>query len=123
MAAGVIAVAVAVTSLALWAPDLARGIAIEAVTVPFRVLGLDDSRMPPGLLVYDQAQPDRFRQGIVRFSDEELLEFARTTQHDLGAGGAMAAAAHDSLLLTRREIGRRGLPLPLTTLRDAFLRP
>jgi hypothetical protein len=85
-------------------------------------VGLDDSALPEGLLAYDQAQYDRFRRGIARFSDDELLDYARTTQRDLNGSNVMAAYTHDALFLTQREIERRGLNRPVASLRDAFER-
>lgn len=95
----------------------------DTISTPvLHVLGLDDSALPPGLLAYDQTQYDRFRHGIARFTDAELLDYARVTQRDLDGSNAMAAYTHDALLLAHREIDRRGLHRPLASLRDAFQR-
>ncbi|MCA0203747.1 hypothetical protein [Pararhodobacter sp.] len=85
-------------------------------------LGLDDPTMPAELLAYDQAQYDNFRRGIARFSDAELLDFLRVTQRELNGRNVMAAYTQDALFLTQREIDRRGLIRPLSSLGDAMRR-
>ena len=79
------------------------------MALPMQMLGWDDSVMPEGLLAYDQAQYDNFRYGIAGFSDSELLAYARETQAMVAGDGLLAAYSRDALLLTYREMNRRGL--------------
>lgn len=74
-------------------------------------------QMPEDLLVYEPYQYENFMRGIVKFSDLELLAYVATTMRDLsqepGARrGPMEPYLMDVLMLTNREIERRGLPLP-----------
>lgn len=85
-------------------------------------LGFDDPTMPAELLAYDQAQYDNFRRGITRFSNAELLDFLRVTQRELNGRNVMAAYTQDALFLTQREIDRRGLTRPVSSLGDAMRR-
>ncbi|MCB1389409.1 MAG: hypothetical protein KDK12_09785 [Rhodobacteraceae bacterium] len=122
--AGIVALALgAIGSGAMMLPREAPARWLSAATQwSAGVLGLDDSARPAELLAYDQAQYDRFRRGIARFSDTDLLDYIRVTQHDLNGANPMAAYTHDALYLAQREVERRGLFRPHASLRDAFLR-
>lgn len=72
--------------------------------------------MPTDLVAYDESQYRNFSQGIARFSNADLLEYAATTARDLrGIEDPMTPFLLDVLLLTHREIDRRGLTRPVTT--------
>lgn len=71
--------------------------------------------MPTGLLSYDQAQFDNFRQGIARFTDSELLAHAAASRRDaVNPRLTMADWDLDALRLTELEIARRGLRMPVS---------
>lgn len=74
--------------------------------------------MPATLRAYDQSQFQAFRQGIVGFSDAELLDYERVTLNSHAATGPLLADfTHDALVLTHQEIERRGLMRPVSSLR------
>ena len=62
------------------------------------------------LVAYSPAQSRSFVAGLARFSDADLLAYARTTQTDLArAGHLLGPLMQDALTLTRAEIARRNL--------------
>lgn len=62
------------------------------------------------LLVYTAAQKRNFNAGLRRFSDADLLIYARVTQDDLDRAGPMLRPMlQDALALTQGELKRRNL--------------
>lgn len=117
---GVAAILLTFLSAAFVSPQLALGIAELVSAGSTGVTGLAETTMPAGLLAYDQQQYDRARRGLARFTDDELLDLAGTTQRMLDGENPMGAYTHDMLFLTWREIEQRGLLPPVPSLRDAF---
>lgn len=75
-----------------------------------------ENEMPSDLIVYGADQYENFMQGIVRFSDTDLLQYAATTERDLQQiQTTMTPYMLDALLLTQREIERRGLSRPMAS--------
>jgi hypothetical protein len=67
------------------------------------------------LMAYSPAQSRTFVNGLARFSDADLLVYARTTQTDLDrAGHLMGPLLQDALTLTWAEIARRNLTADAT---------
>ncbi len=119
---GVVAILMTFLSVSFVSPNLAMGI-VELVSVgSMSASGAAETAMPAGLLAYDRQQFDRARQGLVRFSDDELLDFAGATQRILDGDNPLGAYTHDVLLLTWQEIERRDLLPPVPSLADR-LRP
>lgn len=70
----------------------------------------DEDAMPSGLLAYERAEYDSFRQGLRLFGDHDLVEYAGTMRRmlrDLSA--PLAPHLADALLVTEAEKIRRGL--------------
>ncbi|MFN4099883.1 MAG: hypothetical protein ACK4GT_08905, partial [Pararhodobacter sp.] len=59
--------------------------------------------MPDGLHAYDHSQFINFHRGIARFSDADLLNYARETERTLAGDNPMAAFTRDALFLTHGE--------------------
>lgn len=81
--------------------------------------------LPPGLIAYGPGEAERFRTGLGRFADRDLLAYADETRRMLlDLDGPVAPFLADALLLAEAEAARRGLalaPVPeaLRQFRDA----
>jgi len=117
--AGVVALALALGTGAAVLVTLPAGPSIPGLAAMVR-WPAQTPALPAGLHAYDHSQFLNFHRGIARFSDAELLSYARETERSLTGDNPMAAFTRDALFLAQREIDRRGLRRPLGSLRAAF---
>lgn len=104
-------------------PTLAAfGLPADMLTAP------PATALPAGLIVYGAEEAERFRLGLSRFADRDLLVYADETRRMLAdLTGPLAPFLADALLLAEAELTRRGLapaPVPeaLRQFRDARAR-
>lgn len=87
------------------------------------VPGLRADRPPADLIAYGPEQYANFMRSIGRFSDADLLTYADATLRDMDdRADAATPFVLDVLLLTTREIDRRGLSRPVAMLGADHLR-
>lgn len=109
---------------AVFAPD-------EAVRVPVSAAAFGTAQAarvpapaaPVQLVAQDAATAARFRAGLARFGDDDLVRFALALHRDLGAlDGPLVPELLDALALTGAALAARGLPVPPETPAQAAAR-